>query len=255
MNIIDENISLYSQSPDAFIASMSLVRFLEDKNRILIVGDCFGRDTKLFKGLGKEVFVVDIASQEGIENFYCQSITEKTPFEDGFFDGVIMAEVLEHLFEDYKALNEINRILKPDGILAITIPYLSNVQDQPEYHVRMHSKKTLERLFAFCGFKIEEHFFRGFVTRLCQKNRLTKYLIFGPKKILKILFKERGIRMWMHGCLKLESWLGKKRLFNRMQKTFATYGGIMKCRKDVRIDFDKVQVSYFANMYGKQNDL
>lgn len=46
----------------------------------------------------------------------------KIPFKDKSFDKVIMTEVLEHIEDDKKALAEVKRILKPGGILLITVP-------------------------------------------------------------------------------------------------------------------------------------
>jgi len=44
------------------------------------------------------------------------------PFADNSFDKVICSEVLEHI-PDYRAmLAEIDRVLKPDGLLAISVP-------------------------------------------------------------------------------------------------------------------------------------
>ncbi|GAA5445118.1 ubiquinone biosynthesis O-methyltransferase, mitochondrial [Microbulbifer sp. NBRC 101763] len=46
----------------------------------------------------------------------------RLPFADATFDVVICSEVLEHI-EDYKAvLAEIDRVLKPSGIFAATVP-------------------------------------------------------------------------------------------------------------------------------------
>lgn len=46
----------------------------------------------------------------------------KLPYHDGEFDKIILSEVLEHLPDDVKALSEIKRILKPGGILFVTVP-------------------------------------------------------------------------------------------------------------------------------------
>lgn len=47
---------------------------------------------------------------------------ENLPFEDGHFDRVICSEVLEHVLEPEILLNEMNRILKVDGIISLSIP-------------------------------------------------------------------------------------------------------------------------------------
>ncbi len=44
------------------------------------------------------------------------------PYQKHYFDFVIASEILEHLTDDLKALAEIKRVLKPNGLLAITIP-------------------------------------------------------------------------------------------------------------------------------------
>ncbi|HYN88482.1 MAG TPA: glycosyltransferase [Ardenticatenaceae bacterium] len=47
----------------------------------------------------------------------------RLPFADESFDKVLMSEVLEHLPNDRIALREIYRILRPGGILAISVPH------------------------------------------------------------------------------------------------------------------------------------
>ena len=44
------------------------------------------------------------------------------PFADASFDRVIAAEVLEHLPEDVEAMGELTRVLRPGGLLAVTVP-------------------------------------------------------------------------------------------------------------------------------------
>jgi SAM-dependent methyltransferase len=44
------------------------------------------------------------------------------PFPDGYFDGVILSEILEHLDDDVAGLRDVWRVLKPGGVVAITVP-------------------------------------------------------------------------------------------------------------------------------------
>ncbi len=49
-------------------------------------------------------------------------IVEDAKFENEFFDVIILNNVLEHMSDPKKTLNEINRILKNNGTLIISIP-------------------------------------------------------------------------------------------------------------------------------------
>lgn len=44
------------------------------------------------------------------------------PFPDASFDRIIAAEVLEHIWADEGALNELVRVLRPGGRIAVTVP-------------------------------------------------------------------------------------------------------------------------------------
>ena len=46
----------------------------------------------------------------------------RLPYPDDAFDKVILSEVLEHIVEDSAALREVRRVVKPGGIVAITVP-------------------------------------------------------------------------------------------------------------------------------------
>ncbi len=237
----------YGVSPDGFIPAMAIANYLSDKDKILVIGDFTKRDYSVLNALGKDVSVLDIVPIKGVEKFYLQSITEKTMFDDNTFDGVVLAEVIEHLFEDHLALQEINRILKDDGTLVVTVPYFSNIQDAPEFHVRVHSQKTINRLLKYTGFSIKEHFFRGVMSRLPQKNRLTKLVLFGTSKLLRIIFGQRkGIEIFRYLCFKAEYFLGTHNLFLPLQQRCTSFGGIMKVKKDRKTDFMQIQRDSFT---------
>jgi ubiquinone/menaquinone biosynthesis C-methylase UbiE len=44
------------------------------------------------------------------------------PYDDGTFDCVIASEILEHVPADGRVIDELIRVLKPGGRLAVTVP-------------------------------------------------------------------------------------------------------------------------------------
>ncbi len=46
----------------------------------------------------------------------------RLPFRDASFDRIIVSEVLEHIQDDVRAIGEISRVLRPGGVLAVTVP-------------------------------------------------------------------------------------------------------------------------------------
>ena len=80
------------------------------------------------------------------------------PFPDASFDKVICSEVLEHIFDDNKGVSEMVRVLKDDGVVAISVPnYLPEVicwklsrdyHNQPGGHIRIYKTGELVSTLA-----------------------------------------------------------------------------------------------------------
>jgi SAM-dependent methyltransferase len=87
------------------------------------------------------------------------------PFPDDTFDRVIASEVLEHVSDDQRSLDEIFRVLKPGGTLAATVPSwlpeqvcwaLSDQYHAPFVeggHVRIFTEPTLRRRMREAGLR------------------------------------------------------------------------------------------------------
>lgn len=56
---------------------------------------------------------------------------EKIPVEDGSFDMVLLTEVLEHLERPEVALKEAHRVLKRNGQIIATMPFLYPIHSDP----------------------------------------------------------------------------------------------------------------------------
>jgi SAM-dependent methyltransferase len=95
------------------------------------------------------------------------------PFEASTFDAVIANHVLEHVDDDARALAEIHRVIKPDGIAILQTPYGAKLHrtwhdpgiDTPEArlqaygqedHVRLFGRDIFDRIAA-AGFESDVH--------------------------------------------------------------------------------------------------
>lgn len=85
------------------------------------------------------------------------------PFADGSFDRVIASEVLEHVTDDFAAFAELSRVLRPGGVLAVTVPaFLSericwalnedyHAPNVTGGHVRIYTTDELRSRFVTAG--------------------------------------------------------------------------------------------------------
>lgn len=116
-----------------------IYEFLEpQKNDIILDFGCasgrqlFAIASSIKAGYGLDIAqnFIDMANQYKIEHaidnvFFQTSDIDHIPFADGFFDKIICGEVLEHVFDKDIALKELLRVLKPGGILVITVPNMN----------------------------------------------------------------------------------------------------------------------------------
>ena len=90
--------------------------------------------------------------------------TMKLPFRDSSFDKIICSEVLEHLPDDQQCMREIVRVLKEDGILAVSVPthlteaiywkISKDYYNKPGDHVRIYKAPQIINLLSQTDLKI-----------------------------------------------------------------------------------------------------
>lgn len=51
------------------------------------------------------------------------------PFADGSFDGVVCQAVLEHVIDPQRVVDEIRRVLAPDGVVLSDVPFMQQVHE------------------------------------------------------------------------------------------------------------------------------
>ena len=84
------------------------------------------------------------------------------PFENDFADSVLLNQVLEHIDDYEKVLEEIQRVLKKNGIFVISVPFIYNIHSEPNDYFRF-SEYGLRYLLKKYNFEIVEFFYLGYV--------------------------------------------------------------------------------------------
>jgi len=72
-----------------------------------------------------EMFEAMAEAGEVPESAHAQAVVGdalQLPYDDGTFDVVIASEILEHVPADDAAIAELVRVLRPGGVLAVTVP-------------------------------------------------------------------------------------------------------------------------------------
>lgn len=107
------------------------------------------------------------------------------PFPTGRFDGVVMLEVIEHVVAAEFLLEEIHRVLKPNGFLILSTPNFAFVFNRLRvlagrlshdegYHYRFFTVRTLRERLSKAGFVLERsaHSMPAFVLNFIRRRIL-----------------------------------------------------------------------------------
>lgn len=92
---------------------------------------------------------------------WLQTAGERLPFKSGAFDRVICTETLEHVDDDAVLARELVRVLKPGGILAVSVPdewseklfwkLSANYRTHAGGHVRIYERRAIVQLLRDAG--------------------------------------------------------------------------------------------------------
>lgn len=80
-------------------------------------------------------------------------ITKKLPFKKDQFDTIILSDVLEHIPNPKDLILELKRILKPQGIVLMNVPFMYQVHEAPhDYH--RYTEFMLEKMLKDANMKV-----------------------------------------------------------------------------------------------------
>jgi 2-polyprenyl-3-methyl-5-hydroxy-6-metoxy-1,4-benzoquinol methylase len=122
---------------------------------LLDIGGGNGYVSQKLAALGLDVVLIEPgrtgalnAHQRGLANVICATV-EEAGLAPGSFGAIGMFDVIEHVEDDHAFLSTIAPLLKPDGMLYLTVPcygWLWSEADVEAGHFRRHSRQSLQTL-------------------------------------------------------------------------------------------------------------
>ncbi len=106
-------------------------------------------------GIDNSIEAIKFCKKRGLKNLKLGD-AQKTNFDSRSFDVITLLDILEHT-DDNKALKEMHRIIKKDGLLIATVPaftWLWSEWDKVLHHKRRYNKKNLEGVLKKNRFQV-----------------------------------------------------------------------------------------------------
>jgi len=176
--------------------------------KVLDIASGSGYGTQILGGFASEVIGVDISGEaiqyarihynsETVE--FRQGSCSYIPIEDNSVDVVVSFETIEHLDDYVTFLDEIQRVLSPDGICIISTP--NDIESPPENHFHIHEFKyeeldsLLKERFAFVESYFQTSFKGIYLSKLSeavetgsQKVEVQNFAPIEPDRVLYFFF-------------------------------------------------------------------
>ncbi len=140
-------------NPPLFARYEVLVKRITDASRVLDVGCGDGYLMGRVSPRSREVFGVE-SDRSGVElarhmlrPFTNCSVVQgncySLPFREGFFDTILLADVIEHLEEPDLCLQEVRRVIASNGVFMVTTPKWRPDRRWDANHVREYKPEEL----------------------------------------------------------------------------------------------------------------
>lgn len=188
------------------------------KGRLLDIGCAVGFLVRISQEKGWESFGIDLsewAIKYAREKLELKNVQQgdlgDIKFESNFFDVVVMVDVLEHVQDPAEDIKEVQRILKPGGLLYIETINFGNfitkylIRDKfvhmvPTGHLTYFEKKHLMEILKSLGFRVlkarlwsssigdnDSGFFKNIIQYLCH---IIKSIFYNKKQYGNLAFKD-----------------------------------------------------------------
>lgn len=161
-------------------ARLEMLQFIpNDATKVLEVGCGEGKFSEVLTKQGKETWAIEPnpasakSAAQRLKKVLQGTIAERIDeLPDGYFDVIVMNDVIEHLTEPWDDIHQLKSKLRSNGVFVSSIPnvrYAKNLfhvlfKKDWKYaddrilditHYRFFTKKSIRRLFEQQGFKVQ----------------------------------------------------------------------------------------------------
>ncbi len=135
------------------------------------------------------------------------------PLLSSAVDSILCFQVLEHVANPFEGIAEISRVLKPGGILLLSVPHLSRLHELPHDYFR-YTEYGLRELAKSGGFDVLElEPVGGLVSFLGHQLSLAYLTVFWPLRFLRPLTLFINKNLFTRFLTFVDKYLGFKSLF------------------------------------------
>lgn len=138
--------------------------YADDARLVLDVGSADAPSAG-WLGEGRRTVALDVDHRGLGPGGVCGS-AEALPFADGTFDAVAAFDVVEHCADEALALSEMRRVLRPGGVLLVSVPayqWAWTDHDVHNQHFRRYTRRRMTRALAGADLEVlrATHMFAG----------------------------------------------------------------------------------------------
>ncbi|MEM9775017.1 MAG: class I SAM-dependent methyltransferase [Chloroflexota bacterium] len=172
--VVDELSAIQKLSRDHEMSRRSerIDRYFDQPGKVLDIGCATGLFLGAMQQNGWECTGIEpsqYASEYARSQYGLEVVTgtlEDTQMPSNSFDVVTMWDVLEHVDDPMETLNEVNRLLKPNGLLVVSLPNPNSVEasifgdswigwDRPR-HLNIFSTEVIKKYLDKTGYQFEK---------------------------------------------------------------------------------------------------
>jgi SAM-dependent methyltransferase len=141
--------------------------------RVLDLGTSSGSNLRMLRDSGFSNITALDSSEEALrwcQEKYLSGVVKgditRLPFCHDQADLVLATDVIEHVDDDWAAIREIARVLKPGGAVLVAVPtfqLLWGPQDEFAQHKRRYRKHDVERMLSDAGLVVERSYYFNYL--------------------------------------------------------------------------------------------